>query len=102
MSASSFLAASSRRGEVLRGLDARVGQVEERYVDGQRWARKHYEKAIGGWVAGLPNRAPKEPFAEDLTEIWRAVSRAKCPVTKPVEAAIFDLARVMAKAKRKT
>ena len=34
MSVSSFLAASSRRGEVLRGFDASVGQVEERYVGG--------------------------------------------------------------------
>jgi len=33
MSASSFLAASSRR-RVLGGLDASLGQVEERYVGG--------------------------------------------------------------------
>lgn len=63
------------------------------------WARKHYEKAMG-WIDGVPNRAPPEPFAEELREIWRAVSRAKCPVTKPVEAAMFSFARLLAKEKQ--
>ena len=64
-------------------------------------ARKHYQKAMG-WIDGLPNRAPPVPFAEELREAWRAAERAECPVTKPVETAMFAFARAMAKAKRKT
>jgi hypothetical protein len=63
--------------------------------------RKHYEKAMD-WIEGVPNRAPPEPFAEDLKEIWSMSRRLKWTMTKPLEAAIFDLAKMASKTKRKT
>jgi hypothetical protein len=58
------------------------------------WACKHYEKAMGLWGA------PKEPFAEELQEIWRTARRLKWRMTKPVEKLIFDLAKEASKEKR--
>ena len=57
-------------------------------------ACKHYAKAIGLWGA------PPVPFAEELKEAWKLVARLKIPVTKPVEAGIWDFARLLAKEKQ--
>jgi hypothetical protein len=54
------------------------------------------------WLLHEKAMASKEPFAEELKEIWIIARRLKWPLTKPVEAAIFDLAKVASKAKRKT
>jgi hypothetical protein len=58
------------------------------------WASKHYAKAIGLWGA------PPVAYAEELKEAWRLVARLKIPMTKPVEAATFDYARLLAKEKQ--
>jgi hypothetical protein len=60
------------------------------------WASKHYAKAIGLWGA------PPVAYAEELKEARRLVARLKIPMTKPVEAAMWDFARLLAKEKQES